>query len=53
MNKKYLSEMLSPEIYSKWTHGGKIIIQAPTGMGKNHFIIKVFAPYCRQFGKKF
>lgn len=43
--KKYLTELLG-EKYFEW-RGKKILLTAPTGIGKTNFILKVFLPYCR------
>ncbi len=52
MKKKYLADLIDKDVYSQWLNGKKIIIQGPTGIGKSHFIFKVFVPYGGLFGKK-
>lgn len=52
MHKQYLTQFITREIYSKWLDGKKVIIQSPTGTGKNHLALNEFAAYCRIMGKK-
>lgn len=48
--KKYLSELIG-EQYHEW-QGKKILLTAPTGMGKTNFVMNVFLPYCRSRRRK-
>ena len=50
MKKYYLSELLAEE-YRCWDYK-KIIIQAPTGMGKTTFLVKKLLPYYQSRKKK-
>jgi len=45
MNKKYLSELMEDE-YLNW-RGKKVIIQAPTGLGKSTFVTNRLLNYCK------
>ena len=48
--KKYLAELIGNE-FMEWT-GKKIMINAPTGMGKSTFVVEVLLQYLRQCGEK-
>ena len=50
MNKKYLTDLIGDE-YQTWGNK-KILISAPTGMGKTTFIVKVLLPYLHSQGRK-
>lgn len=50
MEKRYLAELIG-EKYVRWD-GKKIIITAPTGMGKTTFILEVLLPYLKARRKK-
>lgn len=52
MSEKHLSDIVTEETYAAWIKGKKIILQAPTGLGKTYFMLHVFIPYCKRFGKK-
>ena len=39
IDSKYVSNGLS-DIYKYWRHDSAVLISAPTGSGKNHFIIE-------------
>lgn len=52
MKVRYLSEVLPVETFAHWVNGKKILIEAPTGTGKNYFTLNVFAPFCRRKGKR-
>lgn len=45
IKKQYLSELIGQDYY-EW-RGKKILLTAPTGMGKTNFILNVFLPYCK------
>ena len=46
MIKKYISERIPYQEYSKWTEKKKVVIQAPTGMGKTTFVLEYFLLHC-------
>lgn len=50
MRKEYLSDRIG-EDFKTW-EGKKILITAPTGMGKSTFIVKKLLPYLRSQGRK-
>lgn len=50
--KKYLSDLISKEEYSKWIKGEKVLLEGPTGVGKTTFILIEFLQYCRIMEKK-
>lgn len=50
MKKQYLTDLIG-DSYKTWNKK-KIIIAAPTGMGKSTFIINKFLPYLKEYGKK-
>ncbi|MDO5424031.1 MAG: DEAD/DEAH box helicase family protein [Eubacteriales bacterium] len=52
MKKIYVTDLISQTQYSSWLEGKKVIIAAPTGMGKTTFILSEFLPYCKLRGKK-
>jgi len=47
---KYLSDLIGDQ-YKGWS-GQKVILKAPTGLGKTTFIVKVLLPYFREKGWK-
>lgn len=49
---RYMMDVLSSEIYSKWLNGEKVIICAPTGAGKTTFILKALLKYCKVLKRK-
>lgn len=46
MTKRYIADEILMSEYSKWLYGRKIMLIAPTGMGKTTFILSEFLPYC-------
>lgn len=44
IDSKFVSQGLS-KIYKFWTHYSAVLISAPTGSGKNHFIIEELIPH--------
>lgn len=53
MKKKfYISELLTVSEYAGWLYGKKIMLTAPTGVGKTTFILAELLPYCASLGKK-
>lgn len=48
----YITDKLEVEEYSQWLSAGKIILNAPTGMGKTFFVLRKFIPYCISRRKK-
>lgn len=50
--KNYISDLIPQKVYATWMSGKKIIINAPTGMGKTTFILEEFLPYCKMRGKR-
>lgn len=47
IDSKYVSNGLS-DIYKYWRHDSAVLISAPTGSGKNHFIIEELIPYASE-----
>lgn len=47
IDSKYVSNGLS-DIYKYWRHDSAVLISAPTGSGKNHFIIEKLIPYASE-----
>jgi len=50
MRKKYLSELIG-EDFKTW-EGKKVLITAPTGMGKSTFVVKKLLPFHQEQNKK-
>lgn len=42
----YLNERLYQSVYSRWGDGSKVLLNAPTGMGKTTFILTDFLELC-------
>lgn len=52
MTKRYIADEILMSEYSKWLYGKKIMLIAPTGMGKTTFILSEFLPYCMACDRK-
>lgn len=52
MVKKYISQMLPYREYERWLEGKKVVIHAPTGMGKTTFVLEHFLLCCMYKKKK-
>lgn len=50
MHKKYLVDLIQDK-FKEWA-GKKVIIVAPTGIGKTTFVLRAILPYLREKGKK-
>lgn len=50
MHKKYLIDLIQDK-FKEWA-GKKVIIVAPTGIGKTTFVLRAILPYLREKGKK-
>lgn len=47
MNKKnYISELVTMNEYATWLSGKKVMLVAPTGLGKTRFVLSKFLPFC-------
>jgi superfamily II DNA or RNA helicase len=49
---RYVGDLIQPQEIKTWQDGEIILINAPTGGGKNWFISKHLVAHCRVFGKK-
>ena len=46
--KMYISQLITLQEMKKWTAGNNILIHAPTGTGKSHFVFTKLARYCQK-----
>ena len=47
MNKKiYISNLVTMNEYATWLSGKKVMLVAPTGLGKTTFVLSEFLPFC-------
>ena len=51
MSKKFVANIIG-EDYKTWNSQKPVIIHAPTGSGKTHFILNVLLPYVQSLGKR-
>lgn len=51
MSKKFITDTIG-DSYKTWDSQQPVIIHAPTGAGKTHFIVNVLLPYVQSLGKK-
>lgn len=52
MIKKYISQRISYNEFESWLEGKKVVIHAPTGMGKTKFVLEHFMFCCMHKKKK-
>lgn len=50
--KKYVADRIPYKEYQKWLPGKKVVIIAPTGMGKGTFVLDSFLEHCKEKGMK-
>lgn len=48
---KYVSDIIG-DLYKAWPQGQPIVIEAPTGAGKTHFVLHELLPWATSQGKK-
>lgn len=49
---RYIADFITSEECETWLKGKKVVLKAPTGMGKTTFILKVFLKCCKAYSKK-
>jgi hypothetical protein len=50
--RKYISDIITPDIISNWQLGQKYLIRSGTGSGKSYWVKNVLYEYCKERGNK-